>query len=215
MINVACLTFNPFSENTYVLWDETQECIIIDPGCYDADEETELAEFISNNNLKPIRVVLTHAHIDHVLGNKFVMEKYDIPLQLHKKEQDGLKQAPIYGTMWGINMVPSPEPSTFLDENDKITFGKSKLDIFFTPGHSSGSISLYSNEDNFVISGDVLFRLSIGRTDLPGGDFDTLITSIKTKLFTLPDGVKVYSGHGEPTTIGYEKQHNPFLDNRI
>ena len=211
MIKVTSFEFNPFSENTYILSDETNECIIIDAGCYTPDEEDELVNYISENNLKPVKLIDTHSHIDHVLGNKFIMNKYDIPLQTHHLELDGLKQAHIYGTIWGINMQPSPIPTSFLDEGDVITFGNSSLNVLLTPGHSIASISFYSKEYNFIISGDVLFNQSIGRTDLPGGDFQTLINSIRTKLFTLPDDTIVYSGHGEPTKIGFEKWHNPFL----
>jgi hydroxyacylglutathione hydrolase len=211
MIKVTSFEFNPFSENTYILSDETNESIIIDAGCYTSNEEDELVNYISENNLKPVKLIDTHSHIDHVLGNKFIMNKYDIPLQMHHLELEGLKQAHIYGTMWGINMQSSPDPTSFLDEGDVITFGNSSLNVLLTPGHSIASISFYSKENNFIISGDVLFNQSIGRTDLPGGDFQTLINSIRTKLFTLPDDTIVYSGHGEPTKIGFEKWHNPFL----
>ncbi len=211
MIKVTSFEFNPFHENTYILSDETKECIIIDAGCYNKEEENELVNHITENNLKPIALIDTHSHIDHVLGNKFILGKYNIPLQMHRNELEGLRQAHIYGTMWGIKMQPSPEPTSFLDEGDVVSFGNSKLQILFTPGHSSGSLSFYSKENTFIISGDVLFNQSIGRTDLPGGDFDTLIRSIKLKIFPLPEDTIVYSGHGEPTKIGMEKWHNPFL----
>jgi|ERR1019366_3836285 glyoxylase-like metal-dependent hydrolase (beta-lactamase superfamily II) len=213
MIKVTSFEFNPFSENTYILSDETNECIIIDAGCYTPDEENELVNYISKNNLKPIKLINTHSHIDHVLGNKFIMNKYNIPLQMHQSELQGLKQAHIYGALWGINMQPSPDPTSFLEEGDVVIFGNSSLNVLLTPGHSIASISFYSKDNNFVISGDVLFNQSIGRTDLPGGDFQTLISSIKSKLFTLPDDTIVYSGHGETTKIGLEKWHNPFLKN--
>ncbi len=211
MIKVTTFEFNPFRENTYILSDETNECIIIDAGCYTTEEQDELVNFITENNLKPIKLIDTHSHIDHILGNKFIMEKYNLPLQLHQLEVEGLKQAHIYGTMWGINMQPSPDPTSFLDEGDVVSFGTSTLKVLFTPGHSIASISFYSKENNFILSGDVLFNQSIGRTDLPGGNFETLINSIRTKLFTLPDDTTVYSGHGGPTKIGFEKKHNPFL----
>jgi glyoxylase-like metal-dependent hydrolase (beta-lactamase superfamily II) len=212
MIKIESFTFNPFSENTYILYDETKECIIIDAGCYDVGEQNEMVNFIQTNNLKPVKLINTHSHIDHVLGNKFIAGKFQIPLQINKNDLEGLKQAHIYGTMWGINMQPSPMPDSYLEEEDTITFGNSDLKVFFTPGHSPGSVSLYSEKDGFVISGDVLFQMSIGRTDLPGGDFETLISSIKQKLYTLPDKTIVYSGHGEPTTIGFEKLNNPFVN---
>jgi hydroxyacylglutathione hydrolase len=212
MIKVESFAFNPFSENTYILYDETKECIIIDAGCYSKDERTEIIEFIETNNLKPIKLIDTHSHIDHVLGNKFILENYKIPYYLNEHDLEGLKQAHIYGTMWGINMQPSPLPDFNIKEGDKITFGNSELKSIFTPGHSPGSISFYSEKDGFIISGDVLFQLSIGRTDLPGGDFDTLINSIRQKLYVLPPETVVFSGHGEPTTIGFEQQNNPFVN---
>jgi len=212
MIKLKSFTFNPFSENTYILYDETKECIIIDAGCYEAEEQHEIVSFIENNNLKPVKLINTHSHIDHVLGNKFISDKYKIPLQMNQLDLEGLRQAHIYGTMWGINMQPSPMPDAYLSEGDILTFGNSELKTLFTPGHSMGSISFYSEKDGFVISGDVLFQMSIGRTDLPGGDFDTLIKSISQKLYTLPDKTIVYSGHGEPTTIGFEKLNNPFVN---
>ena len=212
MIKIKRFTFNPFSENTYILYDETLECIIIDPGCYNIREQNEIVGFIANNNLKPEKLINTHSHIDHVLGNKFIVDKYQIPFYMNENDLEGLKQAHIYGTMWGINMQPSPMPDSYLSEGDTLIFGNSELKVLYTPGHSVGSISFYSEKDGFVISGDVLFYLSIGRTDLPGGDFDVLIESINQKLFTLPDKTIVYSGHGEPTTIGFEKQNNPFVN---
>ena len=213
MIKVDSFVFNPFSENTYVLSDETHECIIIDPGCYSYEEQEELSDFISNNHLKPVQLINTHCHIDHVLGNKFVSDKYKIPLLINKHELELLNLAPIYGNMYGVNMVASPPPDSFLNEGNKISFGISELKVLFTPGHSPGSISFYSEDDNFVISGDVLFNLSIGRTDLPGGDFNTLINSINQKLFTMPSETIVYSGHGTTTAISFEKKNNPFLNN--
>ena len=211
MVEVKSFTFNPFQENTYILYDETKECVIIDPGCYSLEEKQELENFISEKKLKPVKLLLTHGHIDHILGNNFLTGKYNVKIEMNEHDVKLLKAAPSYGTMWGINCEPSPEPHVLLSEGDTITFGNSRLEIFFTPGHSQGSICFYSRADNFVISGDVLFNGSIGRTDLPGGDFDTLISSIKEKLFPLGDACKVYSGHGPFTTIGNERKSNPFL----
>ncbi len=211
MITVKFFTFGPFEENTYVLYDETKECIIIDPGCYDANEKHELAEFIESKKLRPVRLLNTHAHIDHILGNNFVAGKYHLKLEMNERDIGILKAAPTYGQMWGIQAEPSPEPEVLLSESDEVRFGNSSLKVLFTPGHSEGSISFYSSENNFVIAGDVLFNGSIGRTDLPGGDFDTLIRSIREKLFPLGDDCTVYPGHGPVTTIGFEKENNPFL----
>lgn len=211
MITIKSFCFNPFYENTYVLYDETKQCIIIDPGCFEKGEEETLEQFISSNQLIPVMLVNTHAHIDHVLGNNFVYKTYNLSPVLHRNEVRILEAAPVIGTEWGIPVHPSPSPEKFLDEGDKVSFGSSSLEIFFTPGHSPGSICLYCKEQSFVIGGDVLFRESIGRTDLPGGDYETLMQSIRQKLFHFPDETVVYPGHGPETTIGYEKQFNPFV----
>jgi glyoxylase-like metal-dependent hydrolase (beta-lactamase superfamily II) len=211
MLKIETFTFNPFEENTYVLSDSTGECIIIDPGCYTKEEKSELERFITAQKLKPVRILLTHAHIDHILGNNFLAGKYQIPIQMCKIEEGLLKAAPEYGKMWGIECESSPEPELFVEEGKDVCFGNTTLKTFFTPGHSPGSFSYYHKETNALFSGDVLFMQSIGRTDLPGGDFDTLIKSIKEKLFKFPDSVRVYSGHGPTTTIGFEKENNPFL----
>ena len=211
MISIKAFIFGPFQENTYVLYDETKECIILDPGCYDANEKRELVDFIELQGLKPVKLINTHAHIDHMVGNSFVAGKFNLKLEMHEQDVVLLQAAPVYGQNWGIHCEPSPDPDVLLNEGDEIHFGNSVLKVLFTPGHSPGSISLHSPGDNFVIAGDVLFYGSIGRTDLPGGDFDTLIKSIKEKLFPLGDTCKVYSGHGPVTTIGFERENNPFL----
>jgi hydroxyacylglutathione hydrolase len=211
MLNIDIFTFNPFEENTYVLSDSSGECIIVDPGCYSMEEKRELEGFITEKKLKPVRILLTHAHIDHILGNNFLTGRYQIPIQMSKIETGLLKAAPEYGKMWGIDCEPSPEPELFVEESKDIQFGNTRLKTLFTPGHSPGSFSYYHKETQTLISGDVLFRQSIGRTDLPGGDLETLMSSIKNKIFLLPDSVKVYSGHGPVTTIGFEKENNPFL----
>ncbi len=211
MITIKSFCFNPFYENTYALYDETKECIIIDPGCFEKSEEETLQEFISSSHLTPKMLVNTHAHIDHVLGNNFVCKTYNLEPVLHKNEVIILEAAPAIGANWGIAVYPSPSPGKFIDEGDTITFGNSSLKILFTPGHSPGSICLYSEDQAFIIGGDVLFRESIGRTDLPGGDYETLMQSIRQKLFYLPDETVVYPGHGPETTIGYEKKFNPFV----
>ena len=211
MINVHHFVFNDFLENTYVLWDETNECVIIDPGCYYPNERSDLENFIEGKGLKPVLLLNTHCHIDHVLGNKWVKEKYEIDLLIHQKEVVVLNSAESIGKMYGIYVEPSPTPDRFLAEGEKVTFGNSMLDVFFTPGHSPGSISFYSENDKFVMGGDVLFQSSIGRTDLPGGSYQLLMESIFNKLLILPDDVVVYSGHGPSTTIGEERKNNPFV----
>lgn len=211
VIKVDFFTFGPFQENTYVLHDETKECILIDPGCYDDAERAELVAFIEHHKLKPVKLLNTHCHIDHVVGNRFISEKYGLGLEIHEKDLKTLQALMQVAHLYGLNAEPSPEPETFLEEGDKIRFGVSELDILFTPGHSRGSICFVSHEQRFVIGGDVLFYGSIGRTDLPGGDHETLIASIKTKLFPLGDDFTVYSGHGPETTIGFERENNPFV----
>ncbi|MCX6275116.1 MAG: MBL fold metallo-hydrolase [Bacteroidetes bacterium] len=211
MIQIHSFTFNPFQENTYVLSDETKECVIIDPGCYTEEEKSALSGFISDKGLKPVKLLLTHAHIDHVLGNNYLCGKYKLKIEMNVIEKELLKSAELYGEMWGIKVEPSPAPEVFLAEGDEVKFGNSTLQIIFTPGHSPGSICFYNPEGKFIIAGDVLFHGSIGRTDLPGGDYDTLIRSITEKVFPLGDEYKVYPGHGPSTTIAHEKKFNPFV----
>ena len=206
------ITFNTFQENTFILWDNTGDCIIIDPGCYEKNEELELVDFINKNNLNPVKLINTHCHIDHILGNKFVSEKWDLELYMNKIDLPLLEGAGDIARMYGFeNYKGSPYPKHYLEEGDILEFGESKLEILFTPGHAPGHICLFNKEEGFIVSGDVLFNGSIGRTDLPGGDFDTLIESIKTKLMTLQDETIVYCGHGPSTSIGRERLSNPFL----
>lgn len=211
MITIHQLTFNGFQENTYILCDETKECVIIDPGCYSNTEQQELDDFITKEGLKPVKLLNTHCHIDHILGNNFVAKTYNLGLEMHKNDLPTLHATTEYGHLYGFTVDQSPEPTTFLDEGDIVAFGNSKLDILFVPGHAPGHIVFVSHEQKFAINGDVLFYGSIGRTDLPGGDHQTLINSIKTKMFALADDYTIYTGHGPSTTIGFEKANNPFL----
>ena len=212
MAYVAGLTFNPFQENTYIVYDDTKDCIIFDPGCSNTSEEQELIQFIESNKLKPVRLINTHCHIDHVLGNAFIAEKYQLSLEIHEGELEVLKSAPVVAQMYGLPVpAPAPEPLQFIKEGDIVEFGETRLEAIFTPGHSPASLSFYCKESQFVIAGDVLFQGSIGRTDLPGGNYDLLIKNVKEKLFPLGDEVKVYPGHGPSTTIGIEKKTNPFF----
>ncbi len=212
MIDIHYFTFNGFQENTYILFDETKECVIIDPGCYSNEEQQELVNYITEQGLTPVKLLNTHCHIDHILGNSFVASKYNLGLEIHKDDLPTLNATPEYGHLYGFNVEKSPEPTTLLENGDIVKFGNSVLKVLFVPGHSAGHIVFVAEEEKFVINGDVLFQGSIGRTDLPGGDYNTLIESIKTKLLTLDDDFKVYSGHGPSTTIGYERNHNPFLN---
>ncbi|MEK6615117.1 MAG: MBL fold metallo-hydrolase [Bacteroidota bacterium] len=211
MILIRVFVFNPFEENTYILYDETKECVIIDPGCSNPSEKKELVDFIKEEHLTPVKLLNTHCHIDHVFGNSFVAKKYTIGLEVHKDDLQVLHSLPQVSHLYGLNAEESVEPSGFLNEGDKIKFGNSTLDILFCPGHSPGSLCFMSKEDKFIISGDVLFYGSIGRTDLPGGDHETLLCSIREKLFVLDDDVAVFPGHGQETSIGFEKKNNLFL----
>ena len=212
MLTVKPFTFSPVQENTYVVYNETGECCIVDPGCYFGNERNELKEFIQNAGLTPKYLLNTHCHLDHVFGNHFVAETWGLILHLHENEQPVLEYAPTFGLSWGLPFDNYNGDLIFLREDDTIRLGGDELLIMFTPGHSPGHISFYSHAQQFVLSGDVLFRQSIGRTDLPGGHHPTLLKSIREKLFTLPDDTVVYPGHGSTTSIGFEKTNNPFLN---
>ncbi|MFZ6022865.1 MAG: MBL fold metallo-hydrolase [Bacteroidota bacterium] len=211
MLQVKAFTFSPVQENTYVLYNEHGKAIIIDPGCYFSAEQETLKNFINNTKLQPAKLLNTHCHLDHVFGNKWVHDEFGLELYLHTLEQPVLERASFSGERWGLPFVNYRGPLHFLAEGDTVTLGNDALKVILAPGHSPGSICFYCEEQRFLIGGDVLFRESIGRTDLPGGDHNTLLKSIREKIFTLPDDVKVYSGHGLTTTIGHEKKHNPFL----
>ena len=211
MISIKSFTFNPYQENTYILYDETLECIIIDPGMYTGEEENSVLRFITDNKLKPVMLLNTHCHIDHVLGNKWICDTYGLLPQFHKGEVPVISAVAAYAPQMGMRYEISPLPEVFLQETGSINFGNSELELIFAPGHSPAHLCFYSAVDNFLIGGDVLFYRSIGRTDLPGGNFSQLMDSIETSIFTLPDDCKVYAGHGPTTTIGDEKKYNPFL----
>jgi glyoxylase-like metal-dependent hydrolase (beta-lactamase superfamily II) len=212
MSTVHYFTFGPFQENTYVLHDETKECVIIDPGCFSSSEQQQLKKYIEENKLKPVRLLNTHCHVDHVAGNAFVHQTFGLPLEIHQKDLVVLQSQENVCKMYGLPCDLSPLPGKYLEEGDVVTFGTTKLNVLFAPGHAPGHIVFYDKQNNYVIAGDVLFNGSIGRTDLPLGDFNTLEKSIRTKLYTLPDETIVYCGHGPETTIGHEKKTNPFVN---
>ncbi|MGK7391319.1 MAG: MBL fold metallo-hydrolase [Candidatus Cyclobacteriaceae bacterium M2_1C_046] len=210
MIHIKKFTFNPFMENTYLLYDKNGKGVVIDPGCYERYEKEELDTFVKENNITIKKLINTHCHIDHVFGNKYVKDRYKVPFLIHKADLETLRAVKAYAPAYGFQHFEELEPDEFMKEGDTIKVGEIDLKVFFTPGHSPGHVVLVNEKEKICIGGDVLFQGSIGRTDLPGGDFDTLISSIREKLFTLDDDVVVYPGHGQETTIGIEKRTNPF-----
>ena len=212
MLKVKKFTFNPFSENTYIVYDDSNECVIIDPGCFTSDEENILDNYITENQLKPVMLWHTHSHLDHVFGSSFVSKKYGIDLWIHKEDLQTLSSFEAVCNMYGlpVDNIP-PSANHFFDLEKGISFGNSKLEIRFVPGHAPGHVVFISKDSNFIINGDCLFDGSIGRTDLPGGNHQLLLDSIKKELFSLNDGFIVYCGHGPETSIGKEKSSNPFL----
>lgn len=210
MIQIKSFTFNPFEENTYLLYDERGEAVIIDPGCYEKEEEEQLMNFIASKKLTPKLLLNTHCHIDHVLGNDFVKETFNVPLLIPTLEKPLLKSVTAYAPNYGFSHYREALPDRDLKEGEEVKVGSGTLEILFLPGHSPGHVGFYERQQKFLIGGDVLFYHSIGRTDLPGGNIDTLLSSIHQKLFALPDEVMVYPGHGPATSLGEEKIHNPF-----
>jgi hydroxyacylglutathione hydrolase len=211
MLKIKSFVFSPIQENTYLLYNEYNDCIIIDPGCYFPEEKDELKDFITKSGLLPRMLLNTHCHLDHVFGNKFVAETWGLTLHLNEKGKKLLDYAPASGLMYNMPFDNYAGDFIYLKEGDIVKIGDDELVIIEAPGHSPGHICFYCAKQHFIISGDVLFNRSIGRTDLPGGDHETLLKNIREKLFVLPDETVVYSGHGEQTTIGEEKKYNPFL----
>jgi len=212
MLVVKNFVFNMFSENTYIIWDEgTKESTIVDPGCYDPKEHEKLENYISENNLNIKYLLLTHCHIDHIIGCKFIAEKYRPEYYAPKEDLFLLKQAEVHAAGFGLKIEPVPEPAKFLAEDIRLKIGGSIITFLFTPGHTPGEYCIYFSKEAICLTGDVLFKNSIGRTDLWGGNYNTLIDSIKSKLFLLPENVTIYPGHGESSEIGTEKNNNPFL----
>ena len=209
-MEVKSFVFNPFMENTYLLYDASKEAIIIDPGCYEDYEQKELTDFIAAHDLKVTRLLNTHCHIDHVFGNQFVKDKYGVKLEIHAEDEATLKAVKVYAPNYGFQHFEEAEVDKYFDEGDTISFGNSSLEIVFVPGHAPGHVAFYNKNEKVIIGGDVLFDGSIGRTDLPGGNFETLIKSIHEKIFPLGDEMVIYPGHGGTTTVGKEKQTNPF-----
>ncbi len=211
-MEIRTLVLNPFDENTYIVHDpETLEAAVIDPGCYNPAEEMELEEYISASGLNVKYLINTHCHLDHIFGNNFVKKTYDPEYLVPEKDMFLLEGGPQIASQFGLEMPPVGKPDGFYDESTIFRLGKFELKPLFTPGHSPGEFCLYCEKEGVLFAGDVLFNGSVGRTDLGYGDHDLLIDSIRTKLLVLPDETVVYPGHGDPTTIGVEKLHNPFL----
>lgn len=212
MLKIKTFTFNPFQENTYLLYNEKNEAILIDPGCYEEYEKQELSQFLTDNNIEIKLLLNTHCHVDHVLGNNFIEQKYGLITRMHELELPVLRAVATYASNYGFVYQAATESQDFLLDFEQINFGDDTLEVLFCPGHSPGSVCFYNAKQNFLIAGDVLFYRSIGRTDLPGGDHATLIRSIKNRLLNLPPETVVYPGHGPSTTIAAEKQYNPFIN---
>lgn len=212
MLKVDSIVFNPVMENTYIVSHPSGKCAIIDPGCYFPEEQERLSNFISGNSLTPVLLLNTHCHLDHVFGNKYIAETFGLELHIHPEEEKMLEMAPASGLMYNLPFNSYVGKINYLTPGHPILLEDEKINVLFTPGHSPGSVSFYYSVDNFVISGDALFAGSIGRTDLPFGDQDTLLNSIKRELLSLPLDTIVYSGHGPSTTIGEEIKTNPFLN---
>jgi hydroxyacylglutathione hydrolase len=211
MLQIKSFVFSPLYENTYVLYDETKEAVVIDPGCLNQSEKEELRTFIDDAQLKVKAVLLTHAHLDHVFGVAYVKRIYSVPVYMHKLEIPILADVENRCKQWGIPGYEPVEADNFLEEGDTFSFGNNTLDIIHVPGHAPGHVAFIAKSNNLIMGGDCLFHHSIGRTDFPGCSHADLINSIKTKFFTLPDNYVVYAGHMQPTTIGEEKLNNPFL----
>lgn len=208
-MQIKKFTFNGFQENTYILSDRASNCVIVDPGCYDRYEEDELVNYITSEKLTVLAVLNTHAHIDHVLGNQFVLSRYPVPHYLHMNDLPTLQSVPTYAHLYGFEGYKiSPTPTVILKGGESLTFGEMEFKVLFTPGHAPGHVVFYSEKDKVAVNGDVLFKGSFGRVDLPGGSMDVLKETIFNVMFKLPDDTRVLSGHGDETTIGEEKLTN-------
>ncbi len=211
-MEVFRLVFSPIEVNTYILSDNNGKCAVLDCGCYNRAEFERLTEFISSKNLNPVLLLNTHCHLDHIFGNGMFLEKYRLGTLCHKDEEVNRKDSVHIASVFGMKMEIPPEPAGLIEDGSIVSFGDSEMKALFVPGHSSGSLAFYSEKDKIVFTGDALFAGSIGRTDLKGGDYDTLIQSIREKLFVLPPDTIVYPGHGEPTTIETEMKTNPYFN---
>ncbi|MCK9163774.1 MAG: MBL fold metallo-hydrolase [Bacteroidales bacterium] len=210
---ISVLIFNHFEVNCSVIFDQTKECVLVDVCCQTEKERKELLDFIQKNDLKIKHILLTHAHIDHVCGAGWITKEFNLPLELHKDGDKMIRIIDAQAEMMGFNVEGMEDVKfKYITKDDKIKYGDSELSVFETPGHCAGSLCFYNSKEDFILTGDVLFQNSIGRTDLPSGDFDVLMKSIKENLFTLPEITVCICGHGPSTKIGYEKENNPFIN---
>lgn len=205
------LVFSPISVNTYIVEAENGDCAVIDCGCYDKGEFDRLEKFIADRNLNPVLLLNTHCHLDHVFGNGMFLARYGLKTKACRNEEDNLKNSPMHAMMYGMSMESPPPIGEYIEEGQRVSFAGEEFEAIFVPGHTAGSITWYSSARGVAFTGDALFAGGIGRTDLPGGDYETLINNIKTRLLTLPPETVIYPGHGEPSTIGAEKKGNPWL----
>ena len=210
-MEIRTLVFNPISVNTYILSDGSGDCAIIDCGCYDSKEFEELTSLLEGEKLKPVLLLNTHCHLDHVFGDRLMHDKYGLGALCHHDDLMNRKRAVDHARMFGLSMEPPPEPAGYLSGGDKVRFGNSELEVIHVPGHAPGSLAFYSKKDKLVFTGDALFEGSIGRSDLPGGNHETLLNSIRERLFILPADTVVYPGHGNSTLIGDELRFNPYF----
>ncbi len=213
-MNLQSFCFNPLQENTYVIWcEQTLECAIVDAGMYDSTEQKQLQEFINNQGLKPVMLLGTHAHIDHIFGNWWVKQIYDLPYYLHPADVVMIDRSETVAALWNLKYTPSPLPTNDLSHGDLISIGQSELQVRFVPGHAPGHVIFVDKAGEQAIVGDTIFRDSIGRTDLPGGNHEQLLENIESQIFTLPENYSLHSGHGPSTTVAFEKRNNPFFQN--
>jgi glyoxylase-like metal-dependent hydrolase (beta-lactamase superfamily II) len=210
MLQIKKFTFNPVGVNAYLLWDDTNEAVLIDPACSNMAEEKTLSRFVEDNNLKIVHLLNTHGHFDHLMGNSFAGDKWNLISRIHPGDLPMVSQARQHAMFFGITMA-NPKEAQALNTQEEIAFGNSVLKVIHVPGHSAGSVAYHCEESKFLVVGDILFEGSVGRTDLPGGNHALLISGIKEKLLTLDDNTRVFSGHGNETTIGEERRYNPFL----
>ncbi len=212
MLSLTAFTFNPFAENTYLVWDEaTREAAIIDPGMMTGNEEVVIQDFIVSNELNLKQLLLTHGHIDHVLGCDFIRKAYGVLPVGHALLPVTLAESERAAQVYGIPYTLSPQPAAFLKEGDTVRVGNAELEVREAPGHARCHLVFIDHAGKQMIGGDVLFKGSVGRMDLPGGNGEVLMQSIREKLYSLPDDYTVYSGHGDSTTIGWEARNNPFV----